>query len=1427
MTSLDQIDFNSLKSYGGDSKRSFELLCFQIAENEYKDLGEFTAIDGSGGDGGIEFYLKLKNGDVLGWQCKFFSGRGRLSESNRKGQISGSLKQALTKYPNLKKWSLFLKTDLTPDENKWFEDDLPKEIPKNREVELIFLGESKIIKKLSSPESMGLRSFFFGDVEFNQEWFKRRFEENFEKLKDKYDPDLHSINAKTASFIDLALLNDSCVNIANDLESNIQGQLKDFKHLQGEFLKYKSRNQEEKSAINNLKDEVIKIISLFSDLLNHINNVFKHLKRFRSEKLSEHDYSNLDSKYKKLVKPLNKNLNSNLIQAVIETYEGGIEVIEDCFSYFEWISSRNSVLHFTADAGMGKTHLSCDIAYKKIEKGEPVILLTGKRFSDQASIYEGLSSVLDIGMFSSLNEFLGTLNSYASIVRKKIPIIIDGLNETMNGNQFSNIWRSHLEEFEKKLIGFEHLVLITTCRPTYKELIWGKARGRFKSLSGFNNHILSREATEKYFKKYNIQSNFSGEFISQFRVPIFLKIFCEVSNPNWKSGAKREVSIRRINNYKTLEQYIKQVNSKATSESSHLKPYEDFVESSCIILAEHMWNQNIREVDVDTYYKLIDGPDAVDGFSKAVELLNEGLIIKRDARNDLEYVSFTFDLLAGFFIGKHLINRHSNLNYFTSSIFVSKIRSGVDQHPLFDDTLNALYYLLPTHRNHSFHILLEGSCQLKLSNWIFQRIPQSRLFRPITNRARFYKNCFTESVLYSFNIPAKYLKDIDQNLVEKLFLEQSERSKIIYHFLLNAFIEDHPFNSDFLSKLLFNLDMSQRDLFWSEYIRKNTSKLEIIIQEFESECTSYSSDYSKNRLKATFVMWLLTSTDRAIRDYATRALYHYGKYMPNEYLELVIYSLSINDPYVWERTLASLYGATLAMHKSFDAEEYRVHTLPKIGTSLYKLMFDEKAIRPTTHILARDYAKRTIEICLLHHQELLTETQVNRIRPPFTDLNPFHWNEANYDRSKEFSGPIRMDFSNYTIGGIVTNGSSYANPPEKIKVRNQIYWRIKDLGWSEELFEEAERDLGTRSLHLPRYKRAKIERYGKKYSWIAFFENAGYRDDLNLLDNDWDEFRISTADIDPCFPVKPQNKKFITQDFLAGREKNLNDWYRNSGYPNALDQILTIERDGQEWVLLDAFSVQEDKKIEKQVFSFHRGLFIKEKDFSEVIPLLQKQSFQNRWLPEKPDNYYSYIDELYLFEDAAQDNWRELRFEVGRESKTLKPGDEGYLPRTTLKDKDGRFTISFDEHSEIQVIIPHEKTFPVLLPVMKYNWESHHSLLNQAGNTTVVAKELAKELNLSSQPQSFELLDESGKIASLYFEYEEDYNNNHSLVYLRKDLLNLFLTRKKLKFVWAIWGEREVSFESEDRRNDFFRAHPFEKHQVFQKTIKYSGPDSD
>jgi hypothetical protein len=693
----------------------------------------------------------------------------------------------------------------------------------------------------------------------------------------------------------------------------------------------------------------------------------------------------------------------------------------------------------------------------------------------------------------------------------------------------------------------------------------------------------------------------------------------------------------------------------------------------------------------------------------------------------------------------------------------------------------------------------------------------------------YYERGFNQSFISLFHLPYMYIKDADVNLVNKLFNISTENRKAIFE-LLKETLSDlrHPLNAGFLSEILISLKMNQRDISWTEYLREDRFEFKSFVEEFESQCKSPGVEsqilIQKQHLVSKFILWFLTSTNRYLRDISTRALYFYGRKYPLEFSKLVYDSLKINDPYVWERSLASLYGVTMAEHNSFNNDTFRNDILPKLGKTLNKLMFAKDAPHSTTHILARDYARRIIEICLMHYPDSFKTEDIKNIRPPYLFGGIREWGEYDYgDKDHDYGGPIRMDFSNYTIGRIVKDGESYSNPPEKIKVRKQIYWRIYDLGWNESLFKQAETALGNDNYYRSRTERADSERYGKKYSWIAYYENSGLRNDLGLIEREWDRFRISDSDIDPSFPEKPENQLFFKYDLLGDRSTSLSSWYENGGMPY-IEEYLTqkdLKRRTGDWICLDGFINQEDTPSERSRFTFIRSFLVKENDCPEISKLLKEQKLGNRWLPEKRENYYTFAGELYLFKDATFDNSTELEFEISKKKVIIKRGEPGYLPSVFWEMGNNKINIKEDFPDEIEREISDFKSFSVILPVMEYNWEGYHNDINQAGHTTVLSKEIVNYLGLIDQPQTFDLYDKGGNKASLSVYYYNDYNNTHTFVYLRKDLLEKFLHENNLKLIWAIWGEREVSFQTEQRRTEFFKENPFKDYQLFQKIIEF------
>ena len=139
----------------------------------------------------------------------------------------------------------------------------------------------------------------------------------------------------------------------------------------------------------------------------------------------------------------------------------------------DWYKFINQTeLNLLGEAGIGKTHIACNICDDRLKAELPALFISGIRFTSDRPVEEQLLRILDIPSSYSWNDFLQALSAAAEAYHTRIPLIIDGLNESTHNGTFSNIWRLGLKGLVQEIAQTKNLVLITTCRTSYKEAIW-------------------------------------------------------------------------------------------------------------------------------------------------------------------------------------------------------------------------------------------------------------------------------------------------------------------------------------------------------------------------------------------------------------------------------------------------------------------------------------------------------------------------------------------------------------------------------------------------------------------------------------------------------------------------------------------------------------------------------------------------------------------------------------------------------------------------------------------------------------------------------------------------------------------------------------------------------------------------------------------
>jgi len=1453
------IDWSKLTPYHNDKRKSFEEFCYQVAERLYEKTGTFTLIDDSGGGDGVEFYLIMPNGDEWGWQAKFFYPSTRLKESGRKTQIKNSLKTAIKKHPKLKKWFLCTPSDLTSGEIKWFQKLEARTLQTSPNLVLEHWGDRKFNSYVSLPKFSGIRNYFFGELELDMNWFKSQVNKQISIVRASFIPELH-IETQADLFVH-SLLDD---NVFREYLSQRKTVLRNYVDRFEEAL-----NELQKEDYIDWKGTKRKLVAYVNQLRSSFNRLDKTLANYydwlcsgQFDLLKTDEFSSLQNEitenireYSKIVLDFDPSKmpyqgeSSNHVYHINKVREKSLsplsiakEIVD--FLYDVIKNSKNATLNYLSifgKASVGKTHLACRIAKERIESDLPAVLLLGKPFSSNPPLEQQILLVLDIPRNYCWDDFVQALQSAAKAYRTKIPIIIDGLDDALS----MDIWKNELQGFSCTLSALSQVALITTCRSSYRSIIWQSTEPQ-NVIELYNFDVDSTErAMKKYFDYYRIKCDVTSSSTEQFSDPIFLRIFCETHNPERRVDLN--IYAGELTILEVFEAYLRRRNTVICSK---LGRYSNtpIVQDALARIARELWKRKSRTLVLSDAVELIDSKKLADldwSHSLTCLLLENGLLINRDSIGGQDSVFFAYNLMGGYIIAKEILDGipSEKIEAFVKSQEFEDLLANEDYsklHPLHEDILRCFALLLPKHCGKNLYQFTKNEiafdCAVQV---LFEMSPDS------------------------IDVPSK-------ELITRLFGFPQNRMRLLKLSKNTMRHVGHPLNIEFWEKLLEELPMAERDLSRTENIRADESSLLEEMQKFEDTCkagTDLTSIEVRLWLEAKYFRWALSSTVRQLRDRAARALYWYGRRFPAKLFDLTVSSLALNDPYVPERMLAAAYGVAMALHDDFQESEFREKLLPKEARSLYELMFKEKAPYATTHILSRDYARRLIEISLLHNSDVLSPTEKTRICPPFKDGGIRNWGESEEEDQDSYlngSMPVHMDFGNYTLGSLVQNRANYDNKNLGYKkLVSNFFWRLYDLGYSHDLFSEIDREIHSYNWRLGRSgDGGKIDRYGKKYSWIAFFELAGFRQDNSLLPEFFSEWhRISYADIDPSFPEPVSTCNVVTVDFLGDRSLPLSEWIEKGENPDLSAYFVLDILEGKHgpWVLLDGYIRQHDAKAKRDLFVFPRGIFVKRNESSEIVEYLKKSGSRDR-LPDVPEDYYTYAGEIPWCETFHENGLRVLRFVSGvkkkrmpvKKSARLKDGtllsESDLLSRLLRNARVQSVNSSEDiekmlQLEDIELVdltveedreIEEEVTYAALIPARFYSWESYHSSINQAGGAMVPAKELTSFFDLCSQPQTFNLYQKNGNPSSITTQEGEPFNRNRQyLLYLRQDLLDTYLQKNDLELIWILWGEREFGPESEEElgkysetHNSFFAFKKIAAYSVFKETFRGSGPDA-
>jgi hypothetical protein len=497
----------------------------------------------------------------------------------------------------------------------------------------------------------------------------------------------------------------------------------------------------------------------------------------------------------------------------------------------------------------------------------------------------------------------------------------------------------------------------------------------------------------------------------------------------------------------------------------------------------------------------------------------------------------------------------------------------------------------------------------------------------------------------------------------------------------------HPANSDWLHQRLVSVDMPTRDASWSinTYDVQNSSPAFQKLSEWTAHVGAATSD-EEVRLAAVALMWLFTSPNRYLRDSVTKTLVQLLRARLSVAAQLLLTSRNVDDPYVQERVVTSIYGAVMV---SGDRDDQGV-------TLVCDALIQWRKSSLPVNILARDSALGIISWA--RARGLVTDITRDAFRPPYgaeapTEPPTADELRAKYGHRKDEAGNIvewraysilhsclswHGDFNKYVVRGNVKYFSLYPlelpaplhktrdNPLAEVDGDWAGRWianRALDMGWTAERFGKFERKQDRRHGRDAH----KSERFGKKYQWIAHFELLA-----RLADNyhpsrcaayqgPWEWYG---RDIDPSLPpsVTSDDSRVcqIAQESgevwarLASPDLDSpmspDDWVaRVDDLPDTSTIFSPINPSNRRWIALHRYSTWDrDNALRRGMTTRERDIFFLQ--FSWLTPrgqgqklykLLAEKGLSGRWMPDTVRTPKQYLGEQDWapVESTAQPEW--------------------------------------------------------------------------------------------------------------------------------------------------------------------------------------------
>lgn len=1252
-----ELDWKRLNKTTEGNRTEFEHFCYHIFTCFFDQHGTDENFYNTAGS---ESYVVLnqdiqyegkayKKGDVIGWQAKYWisnsdENSSPLTKNHRDTLIKGfqKTKQNRTK---IKLWIVCTPGKFKEDQWKQLVSELKKVSKTCTFVSWSKENFEKLLVRENATKFNGIFRYFFDGKFLGKQVLDSITKDTLEKLKEKYDVDLHVpseieqqllsvVDAETAIRTLKKKIEQVVISVKDDVAKN--GYLdKNVLRRTAFSTKYiQTYNQELKNRLAFAEDLALEIEE--ADLLGSVSRLINRVKQYND--VSRQHIGELNNELRKIAEETE---DKQIPASTHIFFEGQRERIHkiDRLIWEQIAGSLNldqtlillsrKVHSVFAEPGYGKTHFACSVATNLMNrvKALPVLFLQGRDFSNERTLADVFSEKLHLESHPVLDDIVDMLDFVGESHNCRLPIIIDGLNES---DPNSKRWLTDLPELGRRVDERNHLLLITTCRSqsNYLRVIYGKEKvseiADSYELSGINPYDL-KIAVKKYFDKYDIKPN-PHPNLSEFQHPLLLKIFCAVNR------GKHDFDIYGTSLTESMQKYSEQMIEAVADKLNpdyDIRRYE--IRKGLRNYAQTIWNTNVRD--------MLYIPDFCDKFDKneyAHKIIDEGCCTTEMEATDC-YVHFTYDMIAGYHIAEQITAAYPQKVDFIRFVRTQHTKLfGTARHTYGQDIVKSLVFLVPQKYGEHLSTLVPNNDTVTAT---------------IENLDGVFATSNGRATLRTIIANSANNSSMKEQLCECV-CRRVQKEHNLSHFkeflqlfaVMQPFEIDEYWNGRFITYPEMQLVRNQLhddyvlEMYnWDDIISYNIAMCGVMDREFHQI-------YHKQLFKHAFAHF----------DEIDKEIFKIG--------------LRISDAFVFEAIVTVLSGIGL---RAEDQRRYH---------EVVRLLEDYMQEYTSNCVLLLDALDTLYSYGEYKWGEKFDRAILSKNKSE-------KWPVATYRDSYGF-GLLDYDFDKFNIRPLYsdsyTSNFSIKRLSEK-QVYGMLLARCRENGYMEEVCAK----LNNAAYEKASYRSMKHIGVGEKYGRFALMELYGWLI-LNGYINPVfkNTFRVELFDVDPSMPQFPKKRSLVSRSFMPKTVDDLGKWI-NADDTEYMEELFVRELPGLkgEWVMLRGrFAQKISDKYANYYLSGHAELADEKKtdkaisklEVADSIDMDHRYAGEIGWRVFESREDDDYLDEErrpmghYGFTSWSGSRYEYRNFECLRTEWALKMGLRFDINTMTYYDREGK-----------------------------------------------------------------------------------------------------------------------------------------------------------